>query len=71
MSLNSNRIQNYQLSKLEVRKKMSVLVVKRMFFSNVQLWRLVFLDPVGVQRHIVPHFNGLINPDWNQKSSRA
>ena len=26
-----------------------------------QLWRLVFLEPLGVQRHIVPHFKGLIS----------
>ena len=30
-------------------------------FSIIQLWRLVFLEPVGVQRRNVPHFKGLIN----------
>ena len=25
-----------------------------------QLWRLAILEPVGVQRHNVPHFKGLI-----------
>ena len=28
-------------------------------FSNVQLWRLLFLNPVGVQRRAVSHFKGL------------
>ena len=59
MSLNSLRIQRYQPSKLNNRKKRPFLVVKRTFFSIVQLSRLVFLDPVGVQRHTVPHFKGL------------
>ena len=36
-----------------------VLVVKRSFFSNVQLWRLMEPDPVGVQRRTVFHFKGL------------
>ena len=40
-------------------KKTSVLLLKRTFFSNVQLWRLVFLNPVGVQRRTVSHFKGL------------
>ena len=30
-------------------------------FSFIQLWRLVFLEPLGVQRHYVPHFKGLIS----------
>ena len=29
-------------------------------FSIIQLWQLVFLEPVGVQGHTVPHFKGLI-----------
>ena len=29
-------------------------------FSIVQLWRLVFLEPLEVQRRHVPHFKGLI-----------
>ena len=37
MSLNSLWFQNGQLSKLEKRKKPSVLVLKRTFFSIVQL----------------------------------
>ena len=36
-----------------------VLVVKQRFFSNVQLWRLVEADPVGIQRRAVSHFKGL------------
>ena len=31
------------------------------FFSFFQLWRLIFLEPLGVQRCYVPHFEGLIN----------
>ena len=30
------------------------------FFSIVQIWRLVFLEPMGVQRLTVPHLKGLI-----------
>ena len=40
-------------------KKTSLLVLKRRFFSNVQLWRPVSLNPVGVQRRTVSHFKGL------------
>ena len=71
MSLNSHWIQKYQPSKLNDQKKPSVSSLKRTFFSIVQLWRLVFLVPVGVQRHTVPHFKGLIKLDWNQKRPRA
>ena len=35
--------------------------VNRTFFSIDQICRLVFLEPLGVQRHTVPHFKGLIN----------
>ena len=45
--------------KVERSKKTFVLGVKQRFFSNVQLWRLVSLHPVGVQRRTVPHFNRL------------
>ena len=38
---------------------------KRMFFSIVQLWRLVILEPVEVQRRCVPHFKGLISAKVN------
>ena len=57
--LNFHLIKKYQPSKLNVWKKTFVLVVKRRFFSNVQLWRLVFLNSVGVQRRTVSHFKGL------------
>ena len=34
---------------------------KRAVFLIVQLSRLVFLGPLGVQRRYVPHFKGLIS----------
>ena len=40
-------------------EKTSVLVLKRRFFSNIQLWRPVEADPVGVQRRALSHFKGL------------
>ena len=64
-------VPKWQADKFERLKKTIVLLLKRTFFSNVQLWRLVFLDPVGVQRHTVPHFKGLLKLDWNQKRPRA
>ena len=33
---------------------------KRMFFSIVQIWQLVFWEPLGVNRRNVPHFKDLI-----------
>ena len=36
------------------------LSTKADVFSIVQIWRLVFLEPLGVQRRHVPHFKGLI-----------
>ena len=36
-----------------------IQAVKVLFFF-FQLCRLVFLEPMGVQRHTVPHFKGLI-----------
>ena len=53
-------VQDLTAVKIERSKKTSVLVLKRMFFSIIQIWRLVFSKPVGVQRHYVPHLNGLI-----------
>ena len=47
--------------KVEQSKKVSVLVLKRTFFSIIQLWRLVFLEPVEVQRRHVPHLKDLIS----------
>ena len=52
-------------------KKTSVLLLKRMFFLFCQLWRLAILEPVGVQRHNVPHFKGLIVLYMDSRSSRA
>ena len=46
--------------KVERWKKTSISVLKRLFFSIVQLWRTAILEPVGVPRHNVPHFKGLI-----------
>ncbi len=45
--------------KVERLKKTSVLVLKPRFFLNVQLWRLVEADPVGVQRFTVCNFKDL------------
>ena len=59
-SLNSQWFQKYQLSKLNNNRKKPPLY-KTDFFSIVQLWRLVFLEPLGVQRRYVPHFKGLIS----------
>ena len=46
-------------------------LLRRIYVLLFQLWRLVFLEPPGVLRHIIPHFKGLISADWNLKSSRA
>ena len=40
--------------------KKSVYVRKWKIFSFFQLWRIVFLESVGGQRHNVPHFKGLV-----------
>ena len=40
--------------------RIDVLVLKRTF-SIVQLWRLIFLEPLRVKRHYVSHFKGLIS----------
>ena len=40
-------------------EKKPVLVLKRRFFSNIQLWRPVEADPVGVRRRALSHFKGL------------
>ena len=64
-----------QAVKIGSTQRKSVLVrtslLKRILFTYFQLWWLVFLEPPGVQRHVVPHFNGLISADWNLKSSRV
>ena len=56
MFLNSHWFKNGQPSKLEGRKK--VRLSKEDGFRR--LWRLAIFEPVGVQRHNVPHFKGLI-----------
>ena len=47
-----------QPSKLN-NQKTSILLLKRTFFSNIQLWRMVFFNPVGIQKRTVSHFKGL------------
>ena len=34
-------------------------LLTRIYFLFLQLWRRVFLEPLGVRRHIVPHLKGL------------
>ena len=45
--------------------------MKRRVFLIVQLWRTAILKPVGVQRHNVHHFKGLIVLYLDSRSSRA
>ena len=62
MSLNSQWFQNYKTAcQIWWMEKNLRFSTKTAFFSIVQLWRLVFLEPLGVQRRNVPHFKGLIN----------
>ena len=42
-----------------------------MIFSFFQLWRLIFLEPLGVQRHIVPHLKALIFSSLEPEGQRA
>ena len=42
------------------KEKTSVLLVRRTSSLIFKLWRLAILKPVGVHRHNVPHFKGLI-----------
>ena len=67
MSLNSHWFQNGQPSKLNDRKKPSILILNRAFFSFFQLSRLAILEPVGVQRHNVARFKDL---QWWKKQIR-
>ena len=69
-SLNSNWFQNGKPSKLKDWKNVCFTIETDSFFI-FQLWRLAILEPVGVQRPNVPHFKGLIKPNWNQKRPRA
>merc|ERR1712016_554984 len=52
-------------------EKKSVLIVKRTFFSFFQICRPAILEPVGVQRHNVQHFKGLIVLNLDSRSSRT
>ena len=45
--------------------------LKTDILSYFQLWRLAILEPVGVQRHNIPHFKGLIVLYLYLRSSRA
>ena len=40
----------------------------RISFTYFQLWRLAIFEPVGVQRHKVPHFKGLISANLNLRA---
>ena len=62
-SLNSQWFKKYKPSKKknrkEIRQRTSLL--RRIYFLFSQLWRIVFLEPLGVQRSYVPHFKDLIS----------
>ena len=70
MSLNSNWFQNDQPSKLSDGKNIS-FSTKTDFILIIQLGWLLFLEPVGVQRHYVPHLKSLINVQLEPTCSRA
>ena len=46
--------------KVERSKKSSIYLVKRGLFSIVQHWRLVYLEPLVLQRSYIYHFKALI-----------
>ena len=74
MSLNSHWFQNGQPSKLEEQKKVRLSkesILRQNFRSYFKLWRPASLEPLGVQRHNVPHFKGLIVLYLDSRSSRA
>ena len=60
----------YDLSKLND-ERTSLLVLKRTFFSIIQIWRLVFFKPLRVQRHTVPHFKAINQCQSGPRSSRV
>ena len=39
----------------------AISLLKRTFFSNVQLWRLVYLDSHWLEKHYIPHLKALIS----------
>ena len=57
--------------KVERSKKTSILLVKRTFFSIVQLRRLVYAEPLVLGRNNVPHFKALICGYLEPKKLRA
>ena len=71
MSLKFHWFQNDEPSKSNNKKKTSILVLKRTFFSIVQLWQLIFLEPLRVQRRYVPHFKGLISGNLEPTAQRC
>ena len=58
-----------ELPLLEKRKKRPFYTNGR-FFSFFQRW-LAILEPVGVQRHNVPHFKGLIVLGFKESKGMA
>ena len=40
----------------------------QIFIFFFQLWQLVFLEPLGVREHNVPHFKGLLISDLNPRA---
>ena len=61
MSLNSHWFQSYKPSNSIDWKNDRFSTKMDVFFLIDRLWRLVSLEPVGVQRHTVAHFKALIN----------
>ena len=52
-----------------IKKNIRVSTKTAVFFAIVQIWRTAILEPVGVQRHNVPHFKGIIKLYMDVKSS--
>ena len=46
-------------------------LLRRIRFFFFQLWRLVTLEPLGVQGRNLPRFKGLIDANWKSSSSRV
>ena len=53
------------MSELPVVPKIPAVKVDQKF---VQLWQLLFLEPLGVQRRYVPHFKGMIYGKMEQEA---
>ena len=69
-SLNSQWFQKYEPSNLKKWKYLRFPYLNGLFFI-VQLWRLVFLEPLEVQRRNVSHFKGLIVFYLDSRRSKA